>query len=99
MAYRALRFARNDATPIEGFDQDPYIENADFNSCSLNDLAEELNLLRQSNIKMFKNLSGETWLRSGMASGNPVSVRALAYIIAGHEIHHINILKNRYLDQ
>lgn len=98
MAYRALRFARNDARPIDGFDQDPYIENADFNSCKLSDLAVELKLVRESNILMFKNLSEEAWMRTGIASENPVSVRALAYIIAGHEKHHINILKERYLN-
>ncbi len=97
MAYRALRFSRNDATPLEGFDQDPYIENADFDSCKLSDLSKEFRLVRESNILMFKNLPEDAWLRSGIASENPVSVRALAYIIAGHELHHINILKERYL--
>lgn len=97
MAYRALRFARNDATPIDGFEQDFYVENADFNSCRLSDLSEEFGLLRASNVLMFGHLTEKAWLRTGIASGNPVSVRALAYIIAGHELHHINILKERYL--
>lgn len=97
MAYRALRFSRGDKTPIEGFEQDPYVENADFDSCRLIDLAKQFNLLRQSNILMFKALPEESWLKTGIASGNPTSVRAFAYIIAGHEIHHINVLKERYL--
>lgn len=97
MAYRALRFARNDATPINGFEQDPYIENADFNSCQISDLAKEFRLVRESNIRMLKHLPEEAWKRGGIASGNPVSVRALAYIIAGHEVHHLKILKERYL--
>ncbi|MEZ5424754.1 MAG: DinB family protein [Pyrinomonadaceae bacterium] len=97
MAYRALRIARNDKTPIEGFDQDPYIENADFDSCSLKELAAEFALVRESNIFMFRHLAEEAWSRSGTASGYEVTVRALAYIIAGHELHHIGILQERYL--
>jgi hypothetical protein len=98
MAYRALRFSRNDTTELEGFDQDPYIENADFDSCKLSDLTKQFELVRQSNIFMFNSLSENAWNRSGIASGNPVSVRGLGYIIAGHEVHHIKILKERYLD-
>ncbi len=97
MAYRALRFARNDAKPIDGFEQNDYIENADFNSCSLSDLAKEFGLVRDANILMFKNFTPEAWNRTGIASESPVTVRALAYIIAGHELHHIGILKERYL--
>jgi hypothetical protein len=99
MAYRALRFSRNDTTELEGFDQDPYIENADFDSCKLSDLIKQFELVRRSNILMFKSFSVNAWNRSGIASGNSVSVRGLGYIIAGHEVHHINILKERYLDQ
>ena len=98
MAYRALRFSRNDTTELEGFDQDPYIENADFDLCRLSDLAKQFELVRQSNTFMFKSLSENAWGRTGIASGSPVSVRGLGYIIAGHEVHHINILKERYLD-
>jgi hypothetical protein len=98
MAYRALRFARNDATPIEGFDQDPYIKHAAFDAVPLAALAGELRHVRAANIRMFRNLPPEAWDRRGVASDNPVTVRALAYIIAGHELHHLNILKERYLD-
>ncbi len=96
-AYRALRFARNDQTPIEGFDQDPYIENADFDNCQFTDLIAEFAYVRDSNIFMFQSFPENAWTRSGIASENPVSVRALAYMLAGHELHHINILKDRYL--
>lgn len=96
-AYRALRFARADKTPVEGFDQEPYIENADFNSVKLDDLVEELLLLRKANVLFFKNLSPEAWNRTGVASNAEVSVRALAYIIGGHTRHHLRILKERYL--
>lgn len=96
-AYRALRFARADETPLAGFDQDPYIEHANFNSIKLADLTEELFLLRKANVLFFKNLSGEAWNRKGVASNAEITVRALAYIIAGHIRHHTNILRNRYL--
>jgi uncharacterized damage-inducible protein DinB len=96
-AYRALRIARGDGTPLPGFEQDDYIANANFNATPLADLTTEFELVRQSNLAMFKQFSDEAWLRRGTASDNPVSVRALAYIIAGHEVHHLNILRARYL--
>jgi len=97
MAYRALRFSRGDQTELEGFDQDPYVENGSFDSGEIADLAKQFEFVRESNLLMFRGLSEEAWSRSGIASGASVSVRALAYIIAGHEIHHINILRERYL--
>jgi len=98
-AYRALRIARADKTPIEGFEQDGYIENGNFNKCKLSDLTEEFALLRGANLCFFKNLDDDAWLRTGTASGFPFSVRALAYISAGHVRHHLNVLKTRYLAQ
>jgi len=98
-AYRALRISRADKTPIEGFEQDGYIENSNFNKTPLSDLTNELLLNRQANLIFFKNLTDESWLRTGTASDNPVSVRALAFIMAGHIRHHLNILKERYLAQ
>lgn len=95
-AYRALRISRADETPIEGFEQDGYIENSNFNNTKLSELAEELILTRKSNLIFFRNLTEEAWLRTGTASENPVSVRALAYIIAGHIRHHLKILNERY---
>ena len=98
-AYRALRFARADQTPLEGFEQDGYIENARFDTALLENLIAEFSLLRQANILFFKNLADQDWLRSGLASGAEVTVRALAYIMAGHVRHHLKILHARYLDQ
>lgn len=95
-AYRALRIARGDRTPIEGYEQDDYIENAAFGACELADLAEEFALVRRSNVFMFQNLSEAAWMRRGTANGREMSVRALAYAIAGHEIYHVDILKERY---
>ncbi len=96
-AYRALRISRADKTPIEGFEQDGYIENSNFNRTKLIDLIEELLLSRKSNLLLFKNLTDEAWSRTGTASGVPVSIRALAFIMVGHIRHHLNILRERYL--
>jgi len=96
-AYRAMRFARNDQTPVSGFEQDDYVFNGDFDSRTLADLAAEFEHLRRSNIHFFKALSEAAWSRRGTANDSEVSVRALAHIIAGHEVHHVNILRTRYL--
>jgi hypothetical protein len=96
-SYRALRISRADRTPIEGFEQDGYIENANFNAATLSDLLEEFALVRRANIMLFKNLTDEAWARTGTASGWQFTVRALAFIMVGHVRHHINILKKRYL--
>lgn len=96
-AYRALRFARNDKTELEGFEQDDYIRNANFDDCRLSELVEEFEHVRRANLHMLGHLSAEAWQRRGIASGNEVSVLALAYIMAGHEQHHVQILKTRYL--
>ena len=96
-SYRALRFARNDKTPLPGYEQDDYVSNASFDSCTLADLAAELGSVRQSTILMFKHLEPNAWMRSGFANDSEASVRALAHIIAGHELHHRGILTSRYL--
>lgn len=96
-AYRALRFARHDQTPLPGFEQDDYIREAAFDECQLADLASEFEHVRRANLYLFRHLNAEAWQRHGVASLGEVSVRALAYIIAGHERHHREILKTRYL--
>ncbi|HKG23331.1 MAG TPA: DinB family protein [Blastocatellia bacterium] len=96
-AYRALRFARGDAQPLAGFEQDDYIRHANFDSRSISDLAEEFEHVRRANILLFRNLDGEAWSRRGTASGAEVTVRALIYIIAGHERHHVGVIRDRYL--
>jgi hypothetical protein len=95
-AYRALRFARADKTELAGFDQDPYIENANFDAVNMQDLLEEMLSLRKANTLFFNNLNDEAWSRTGVASENEISVRALAYIMVGHIRHHVKILKERY---
>lgn len=96
-AYRILRISRGDETPIEGFEQDGYIENSNANNRSFAELLEEFDLQRRSNLLLLKNISDEDSHRMGTASEKPISVRALVYIAAGHVRHHVNILKERYL--
>jgi hypothetical protein len=96
-AYRVLRISRGDETPIEGFEQDGYIENSNANNRSFEELLTEFSLLRTANVLLINNLSDESSRRMGTASNNPVSARALVYIMAGHIKHHINILNQRYL--
>lgn len=97
MAYRALRFARNDQTPLASFEQNGYVTAGDFAACRMADLIEEFVAVRRASIWLFRQLSAEAWMRRGIANDNPVSVRAIAYIIAGHELHHRAILKGKYL--
>ncbi len=96
-SYRALRFSRGDQTPLAGFEQDFYVADSNFKNTKLADLLEEFAALRQSNVLLFKNLDEAAWQRVGTASEATVSVRALAYIMAGHVRHHAAILRDRYL--
>lgn len=95
MAYRILRFSRNDKTEIPGFDQDHYIENGFFDR-SQQSYILEIEALRSANLEMIKNLRDEQLSHSGIAGGNIFTVRALIYILAGHMSHHLNVLKQRY---
>jgi uncharacterized damage-inducible protein DinB len=97
MVYRALRFARNDRTALPGFDENLYGTEGGFTLRSLKSLLEELERTREATVAFFSNLPPEHFLRAGEANGKQVSVRALAYFIAGHELHHRAILKERYL--
>jgi hypothetical protein len=96
-AYRLLRISRADPTPLEGFEQDGYIENSNANARTFADLLDEFSLQRRSNILLLRNLTEEGWMRRGIANNVAVSVRALAFIMAGHVRHHQNILTERYL--
>ena len=95
-AYRALRIARGDKTPIEGFEQDDYVRGAGFNERLLASLVEEFADVRSASLALFRSLGKEAWLRQGTANKNEVSVRALAYITAGHELHHRQVIEERY---
>ena len=95
-AYRALRIARGDETPLSGFEQDDYVRGARFNERKLQDLVDEYADVRQASLALFRSLNQEEWQRRGTASNNPVTVLALAYIIAGHELHHRKVLDELY---
>ena len=92
MAYRALRIARNDSTPLPGFEENDYVANAHFADRSLSSMAEEFEHLRKANLFNENELA-----RVGISNDKPISVKALVFIIAGHLNHHIRILKERYL--
>ena len=95
-AYRALRIARGDQTALSGFEQDDYVRGGNFGERTLADLAEEFALVRAATVALFKSLHKDAWTRRGVANKNEVTVRALAYIMAGHELHHRQILEERY---
>lgn len=95
-AYRALRISRADATPMEGFEQDDYVLNGPFAKIPFAEIIEDYIAVRRATFSLFRNLDEPAWMRRGVANKNEVSVRALAYIIAGHELHHRAILQEKY---
>jgi len=95
-SYRALRFGRGDGTPLAGFDSGSYVPAGGFGSRTLRSIADEFRAVREATIRLFEGMDGAALLRTGEASGTGVSVRALAWIIAGHERHHVAILRERY---
>ena len=95
--YRALRFARNDTTELPGFEQDEYVPYSGANNREIEAIIEEFISVRRATITFFESLDEEALIRKGIGSGNIMSVRAAAYHIAGHELHHINSIKENYL--
>lgn len=96
-SYRALRFARNDQTDLSGFDENNYVPFSDANKRSKDDLIAECKAVRKSTLFLFQSFSDEMLLRMGTIGGNGMSVRALGFIILGHQKHHIKIIRERYL--
>lgn len=97
LSYRALRFARGDPTPLAGFDENTFVAHAGFDRRPLGELVDELRTVRRATAALFRSLDVDAALCRGVANEKTVSVRALAYIIAGHERHHREILAERYL--
>ncbi|HSQ45622.1 MAG TPA: DinB family protein [Lutibacter sp.] len=97
MSYRALRFSRNDATELAGFDENWYVDNSYGNDRNSDDLVDEFTCTRRASISLFKSFNDEMLLLSGTANGSDMTVRALGFIIAGHQMHHLKIIKERYL--
>ena len=95
-ATRALRIARGDETPQPGFDENAYVEAAGFDRLSTDTLADLLTSVRTSTLALFRTIAEDAWARMAVVNGRPMSARALAYVIAGHERHHLRILRERY---
>ena len=97
LSYRALRFSRNDTTNLSGFDEDWYVANSNGNERNFKDMLQEFIHVRNSTILLFKSFKPEMLLINGTASNSDMSVRALGFIIAGHQTHHLKIIKEKYL--
>jgi DinB superfamily len=95
-SYRAMRVARGDTTPLPGFDENAFVREARYGDIPLDQILGELMAVHAATILLFENLEDAAWDRVGTASNAPISVRALAYVIAGHELHHMNVLRERY---
>ncbi|WP_367770012.1 DinB family protein [Flavobacterium sp. WC2421] len=96
-AYRALRISRNDKTPLPGFEENHYVDNTNANERNLQGLLTEMAVVRQATLSLFKSFSEEQLLRTGTASNTSISVRAIAFIIIGHQKHHQKVYQERYL--
>ena len=95
LSCRALRFARGDAHPLPGWEQDDYVRESDFSARTMEDLCGEFEHLRRANVALFRSFSADALARRGVANGKEISVRALLYVIAGHERHHLEQMRQR----
>lgn len=96
--YRALRWSRNDTTDLPGFDHDAYVPESGVEDRTLEDIIDDFEATRVSTISLFLSFTNEMWKRGGTGNGQHMTVNALAWVILGHEMHHMNILKERYLN-
>jgi len=99
MAYRLLRIARGDQTPLPGFDEGLFMSGSTFDSMPMSELIEDYRAVRQATLTLLRGLTDEAVLRTGTTNNMTISARALAYTIVGHELHHLNVLKERYLGE
>ncbi len=97
LSYRALRFSRNDSTDLHGFDEDWYVNNSHGNNRNFKELLDEFSNIRKASISLFTSFTPEMLTMSGSANGSLMSVRALAFVIVGHQMHHLKIIKEKYL--
>jgi len=95
--YRALCIARKDETPLPGFDENHYAENSHANHRTIDSLLDELDNVRSCTIAMFRSFDRSVIENKGISNNNPLSVRSVAHIIVGHELHHMNVIRERYL--
>lgn len=94
---RALRFARKDKTELPGFDHDIFVLNSNANQRTLKDILKEYKIIRKSTLALFKNFTPEMLEQGGIANGNKLTVHSIGFIISGHELHHLNVIKAKYL--
>lgn len=94
--FRAFCFCRKEQQPLPGFEQNDYVSNATYHNTDLKTLVNEFALIRNANLNELRRIPDETWMQTGIASGKPVSVRALAYVMAGHVRHHLSVLAEKY---
>ncbi|WP_103107606.1 DinB family protein [Brevibacillus reuszeri] len=97
MCYRLLRVARGDQTPLAGFDEEAFVRTGCFHARSMTDLLEEFTSVRQATLTLLRGVPEEAWTRTGNVNNGVLSARALAYVLAGHEKHHVQVLQERYL--
>ncbi len=97
LTYRALRFSRNDKTPLPGFEENEYTPNSNYNKRTLANIAGEFKVIRESSISLFSNLSEEMYDRRGISNNADISVRDLLFFVVAHERHHLNVIRERYL--
>lgn len=95
--YRALRIARGDTTPLPGFDENAYAPMSGAGNRTIEDILDEFESVREATVTLFSGLPAEAWTRRGTASNNAITVRALAWITAGHLLHHLSVIQDRYL--
>lgn len=95
--YRMMRIARGDTTPLAGFNEEDYVNHANFDQRSIQDIRAEYVAVRQSTLSLARSLTDTAWMRIGVANNGEVSSRALLYMIAGHEMHHLHLIRERYL--
>ncbi len=96
-AYRTLSFARGAETELPGFDENAFAQAADFERVALSDLLDDFDAVRAASLALLRRLDASAWQRQGVANGKSISVRALAWLMAGHELHHRSVLRERYL--
>ncbi|WP_308637979.1 DinB family protein [Paenibacillus silvisoli] len=99
MSYRLLRIARGDQTPLPGFDENTFVAGASFDDRTVAELVEDYEAVRGATLSLLRGLSPGAFLRKGTASNTGITARALAYVIAGHELHHLNVVRERYLNR
>jgi hypothetical protein len=97
MGYRLLRIGRGDLTPLSGYDQDDLMKGINFDAYTMEELIEDYSFIRRSTLSLIRGLPEEAWTRRGVVNGNESTPAAWATIIAGHELHHLKVLKERYL--